>query len=72
MSSSYDPVLETCITLATRRGLVNASVVLLVDVVLLIIMLIGLLKHAYRSSTGIWYLLYQQVIPNPHYPPLRC
>ncbi|KAI0248207.1 hypothetical protein BJV78DRAFT_835165 [Lactifluus subvellereus] len=25
-------------------------------------MLIGLLRHAHRSSTGIWYLLYQQCI----------
>ncbi|KAI0248119.1 hypothetical protein BJV78DRAFT_1239135 [Lactifluus subvellereus] len=25
-------------------------------------MLIGLLRYAHRSSTGIWYLLYQQCI----------
>jgi hypothetical protein len=61
---SYDPVLGSCITLATRRGLTNAIGVLVVDIVLLMIMLIGLLKHSYKSSTGIWYLLYQQVTRN--------
>ncbi len=65
MDASYDPILETCITLKTRRGLVNAIAVLVVDVVLLMMMLIGLLRHAHRSSTGIWYLLYQQVTPDP-------
>lgn len=62
VEASYNSFLETCITLKTRRGLANAIAVLVVDVVLLMIMLIGLLKHAHRSSTGIWYLLYQQCI----------
>jgi hypothetical protein len=62
VEASYNPVLGACITLATRRGLINAIGVLVVDLVLLMIMLIGLLKHAYRSSTGIWHLLYQQCI----------
>ena len=65
MDASYDPTLETCTTLATRRGLTNAIAVLVVDVVLLIIMLIGLLRSAHRSKTGIWYLLYQQVTSSP-------
>ncbi|KAI0291214.1 hypothetical protein B0F90DRAFT_1778573 [Multifurca ochricompacta] len=62
VESSYNPILETCITLKTHRGLLNAIGVLVVDVVLLMTMLIGLLRYAHRSSTGIWYLLYQQVI----------
>jgi threonine/homoserine/homoserine lactone efflux protein len=60
----YDPILETCIIQGTHRGLVNALGVLVVDVVLLMAMLIGLLRHANRSSTGIWQVLYQQVTPN--------
>lgn len=65
MDVSYDPVLGTCITLETGRGLTNAIAVLVVDIVLLLLMLIGLLKYAHRSSSGIWYLLYQQVTFNP-------
>lgn len=62
VESSYDPILEACTTLKTRRGLVNSIGVLAVDVVLLLAMLIGLLRSAHQSSTGIWYLLYQQCI----------
>ncbi|KAH8997695.1 hypothetical protein EDB86DRAFT_897693 [Lactarius hatsudake] len=62
VDASYDPILQTCITLKTHRGLTNAIAVLVVDIVLLVAMLIGLLRHAHRSSTGIWYLLYQQCI----------
>ncbi|KAH9062367.1 hypothetical protein EDB87DRAFT_1682029 [Lactarius vividus] len=62
VEASYDPILQTCITLKTHRGLTNAIAVLVVDIVLLTAMLIGLLRHAHRSSTGIWYLLYQQCI----------
>ena len=65
MDASYDPTLETCTTLKTHRGLTNVVAVLVVDVVLLIIMLIGLLRSAHRNSTGIWYLLYQQVTLRP-------
>jgi hypothetical protein len=43
------------------RGLVNAIGVLVVDVVLLLTMLVGLLRYAHGSSTGMWKLLYQQV-----------
>ena len=38
---------------------------LVIDILLLVSMLIGLLQYAHRSSTGIWSLLYQQVIPFP-------
>ncbi|KAH9044175.1 hypothetical protein EDB84DRAFT_1559033 [Lactarius hengduanensis] len=57
---SVPPARQTCITLKTHRGLTNSIAVLVVDIVLLAAMLIGLLRHAHRSSTGIWYLLYQQ------------
>jgi len=60
----YNPLLETCIIEGTHRGLVNALGVLVVDVVLLVTMLIGLLRHANRSATGIWQVLYQQVMLN--------
>ncbi|KAI0291213.1 hypothetical protein B0F90DRAFT_1778553 [Multifurca ochricompacta] len=67
LESSYNPILETCIILRTHRGLLNAIGVLVVDVVLLMTMLIGLLRYAHRSLTGIWYLLYQQVIQQPSF-----
>lgn len=59
---SRDPITEGCAALKTHRGLANAIAVLAVDVTLLIGMLIGLLRSAHKSSTGIWYLLYQQCI----------
>jgi hypothetical protein len=65
VEGSYNTVLETCIVLHTRKGLVNAIGALVVDVVLCIAMLIGLLRHAHISSTGIWHLLYQQVMAGP-------
>jgi hypothetical protein len=58
----YNPIVDACVILHTRRALTNAIGVLVVDVVLLLTMLIGLLLHAHRHSTGIWKLLYQQVI----------
>jgi hypothetical protein len=61
---SRDPITEGCAALKTHRGLANAIAVLAVDVTLLIGMLIGLLRSAHKSSTGIWYLLYQQVTPS--------
>ncbi len=60
---SYNAVVNTCVALHTHRGLVNAVGVLVVDVVLLLTMLIGL-RHSHKSSTGVWKLLYQQVILN--------
>jgi hypothetical protein len=47
-----------------HMALVNAIGVLVVDVVLLLTMLIGLLRHVSRSSVGIWKLLYQHVTQN--------
>ena len=67
VDTSYDTILEACTTLHTRRGLVNSIGVLAVDVVLLLAMLIGLLRSAHRNSTGIWYLLYQQVSLSPSF-----
>jgi len=64
LAVTYNPILDTCILLHTRRGLVNAIGVLVVDVVLLLAMLIGLLQHVSRNSPGIWKVLYQQVSPN--------
>jgi hypothetical protein len=61
VSSLYNPVVDTCEILHTRRGLVNAVAMLVIDVVLLVTMLIGLLRHVYSNSWGIWKLLYQQV-----------
>jgi hypothetical protein len=63
LAVTYNPILDTCILLHTRRGLVNAIGVLVVDVVLLLAMLIGLLQHVSRNSPGIWKVLYQQVSP---------
>jgi hypothetical protein len=65
MKGSYDTVLEICVVLRLHKSLVNAVGILVVDVVLLMSMLIGLLRHMHRNSTGIWHLLYQQVMPYP-------
>jgi hypothetical protein len=62
VTATYNPIADACVMLHTHRGLTNALGVLVVDVVLLLTMLIGLLLHAHRHSTGIWKLLYQQVI----------
>ena len=53
--------MDSCIILDSRGALTNAFGILTVDIVLLLAMLIGLLRHAHSSSTGIWKLLYQQV-----------
>ena len=68
---SYNAVVNTCAALHTHRGLVNAVGVLVVDVVLLLTMLIGLLRHSQKSSTGVWKLLYQQVTLNTFSPVFR-
>jgi hypothetical protein len=39
----------------------NAIGILVVDIVLLLMMLIGLLRHTDKNSTSIWKLLYEQV-----------
>ena len=51
-----------CIFLHTHKGIVNAIGVLVVDAMLLLAMLIGLLRTSHKNATGIWKLLYQQVI----------
>ncbi|KAI0246162.1 hypothetical protein BJV78DRAFT_193727 [Lactifluus subvellereus] len=58
----YDPNEDICTALDFHKSLSAAVVALVVDIVLLMSMLIGLLRHAHGSSTGIWYLLYQQCI----------
>ncbi|KAI0245060.1 hypothetical protein BJV78DRAFT_741710 [Lactifluus subvellereus] len=58
----YNPDQDTCTVLGFHKYLSGAVVTLVVEIVLLMSMLIGLLRYAHRSSTGIWYLLYQQCI----------
>lgn len=67
LAGTYNPIIGACIILHTRRALVNALGALVVDGVLLLTMLIGLLRHAHRNSTGIWKLLYQQVTDKTFY-----
>ena len=62
LETTYNPILNTCIILHTRRGLLNATGVLVVDGILLLTMLIGLLRHPHKNSTGMWKFLYQQVM----------
>jgi len=59
-AGAYNPIVDSCVILHTHTALINAIGVLTVDVVLLLAMLIGLLRH--RNSVGIWKLLYQQCI----------
>ncbi len=48
--------------------MVGAAAILAADTILLVIMLIGLLRHAHGGSIGIRNLLYKQVTPDPfHY-----
>ena len=61
IGSMYDPIANACDILHTETGLVNAIGDLVADAVLLLSMLIGLLRHPHRSSTGMWKFLYQQV-----------
>jgi hypothetical protein len=65
VESTFNSLLETCIVGQTQRGLLNAAGVLVVDLVLLVAMLIGLLRHAQRSTGDIWRLLYRQVDARP-------
>jgi hypothetical protein len=59
-----------CTILGFHESLSAAVAALVADTALLMIMLIGLLRYAHRSSTGIWHLLYQQVIPCLLLPPV--
>ncbi|KAI9456848.1 hypothetical protein BJY52DRAFT_1417004 [Lactarius psammicola] len=62
IEATYDSVVGACIVLKTHSGLASAATSMAVDTMLLVAMLIGLLRHAHRSSTGIWNLLYKQCI----------
>jgi hypothetical protein len=64
LEAAFDPLVNSCVPIKTEKGLVNALAVLVADMVLLLAMLIGLLRHASRRSTGLWKLLYQQVSSN--------
>lgn len=59
---AYNSVLDACVVLKTQRGLASSIAILAIDTMLFVIMLIGLLRHAHGSSTGIWHLLYKQCI----------
>lgn len=61
---AFDPLVNTCAITNTHEGLVNALAILVADMVLLLTMLIGLLRHVSRRSTGLWKLLYRQVSSN--------
>ncbi|KAI0246169.1 hypothetical protein BJV78DRAFT_1286696 [Lactifluus subvellereus] len=54
-----NPSQQTCIVVGLDKNVVSAVGVLVIDVVLIMSMLIGLLRNANWSSTGIWYILYQ-------------
>jgi hypothetical protein len=68
ISATYNSNLDACTFQHTRTALVNAVGALVVDIVLLVTMLIGLLRHSHRNSSGIWKLLYQQVMLNTFSP----
>jgi len=59
---TYNPIVDTCVVLHTRKGLMNAIGILVVDIVLLLMVLFGLLRHTDKNSTSIWKLLYEQCI----------
>jgi hypothetical protein len=52
-----------CVNANTRRFLVNAVSMLVIDVVLLISMLVGLVRSPHSGSFGLWQVLFQQVVP---------
>ncbi|KAH9173730.1 hypothetical protein EDB89DRAFT_685629 [Lactarius sanguifluus] len=62
IESTYNSAFEACLVLKTDSGLVGAAAILAADIMLLMIMLIGLLRHAHGSSIGIRNLLYKQCI----------
>ena len=61
LDTMYNPIASACAVIHTEDGLLSAIGVLVADVVLLLTMLVGLLRHPHRSSTGMWKFLYQQV-----------
>ncbi|KAH9962779.1 hypothetical protein BGW80DRAFT_857527 [Lactifluus volemus] len=62
MRTSYEPFLGMCVNANTRRFLVNAVSMLVIDVVLLISMLVGLVRSPHSGSFGLWQVLFQQSI----------
>lgn len=62
VEAAFNPLVNACVVTKTHDGLINTLAVLVADMVLLLIMLIGLLRHASRRSTALWKLLYQQCI----------
>jgi hypothetical protein len=60
----FNPLVNACIVIHTHEGLANSIAVLVADIVLLLTMLIGLLRHANKNPSGVWNLLYQQVTSN--------
>ncbi|KAH9074399.1 hypothetical protein EDB83DRAFT_1960332 [Lactarius deliciosus] len=59
---AYNSLFGACIVLKTQSGLASVVAILSVDAILLVIMLIGLLRHMHGGSTGVWHLLYKQCI----------
>ncbi len=61
----YNSVLGACLVLKSHSALAGGVAILAADTMLLMIMLIGLLRHPHIGSTGtsIWHLLYKQVTP---------
>jgi len=64
IEAAFNPLVNACVVTKTHKSLVNAIAMLVADMVLLLTMLIGLLRHTSRRSTGVWKLLYQQVSSN--------
>ncbi|KAH9173727.1 hypothetical protein EDB89DRAFT_2228581 [Lactarius sanguifluus] len=64
IETTYNSVFRACIVLKTQDGLASVIAIFVVDTTLLVLMLIGLLRHTHASgsSTGIWHLLYKQCI----------
>jgi nitric oxide reductase large subunit len=56
---------KICFIARLQKSLIAAIGILVVDIMLLVSMLVGLLRHAHKSTTGLWHLLYQQVVAFP-------
>ena len=54
LDTMYNPIVNACTALHTDTGFFNATGTLVADLVLLLTMLFGLLRHPHRSSTGMW------------------
>lgn len=61
IETAFNPLVNTCVITNTHKGLVNALAVLVADMVLLLALLIGLLRHTSKGSSCLWKLLYRQV-----------